>query len=247
LIADESVLRTSLLPGLLKTITYNESHRSSEVALFEIGHIFRLPAQAQPLPDEREHLAVAVAGAEAPTAVEVWQAIGDALDVPDRTLVTAEAPGLHPTRTASVLVGGEQIGSVGEVHPRVLEAFAITERVAWLEIDLGRLLDLPHGARPYRPISRYPSSDVDLAFETPTSVSAAAVEQALRDAVGPMLAHLDLFDIYRGSGVAADARSLAYRLRLQAPDHTLTEAEIAEVRDRAIRAVTDATGATLRS
>jgi phenylalanyl-tRNA synthetase beta chain len=118
--------------------------------------------------------------------------------------------------------------------------------VAWLEIDLGRLLDLPHGARPYRPISRYPSSDVDLAFETPKSVPAAAVEQALRAAVGLMLARLDLFDIYRGSGVAADARSLAYRLRLQAPDHTLTDAEIAEVRERAIRAVTDATGATLR-
>ena len=167
--------------------------------------------------------------------------------VPDRELVTAEAPGLHPTRTASVIVAGEHIGSVGEVHPRVLEAFEITERVAWLEIDLGRLLDLPHGARPYRLVSRYPSSDLDLAFETPASVPAAAVEAALRQAVSPLLMRLDLFDVYRGSGVAGDARSLAYRLRLQAPDHTLTDAEIAEVRERAIRAVADATGATLRS
>jgi phenylalanyl-tRNA synthetase beta chain len=247
LIADESVLRTSLLPGLLKTIAYNESHRASEVALFELGHVFRNPAQPQPLPDERDHLAVAIAGAEAPTAVEVWQALGDALAVPDRELVTADAPGLHPTRTASVIVAGEHIGSVGEVHPRVLEAFAITERVAWLEIDLGRLLDLPHGARPYRLISRYPSSDLDLAFETPNAVPATAVEQALRASVGSLLARLDLFDVYRGTGVAADARSLAYRLRLQAADHTLTDAEIADVRDRAIRAVADATGATLRS
>ena len=69
----------------------------------------------------------------------------------------------------------------------------------------------------------------------------------MRDAVGPLLARLDLFDVYRGSGVADDARSLAYRLRLQASDHTLTDAEIAEVRERGVQAVTRATGATLRS
>lgn len=247
LIADESVLRTSLLPGLLKTIAYNESHRAANVALFELGHVFRVSAQPQPLPDEREHLAVAISGAEGPVAVEIWQALGDALDVPDRTLLTAEAPGMHSTRTAWVLVGGEPIGSVGEVHPRVLDAFDIAERVAWLEIDLGRLLDLPHGLRAYRPVSRYPSSDLDLAFETPNAVPAAALDAALRAAVGPLLARLDLFDVYRGGGVAADARSLAYRLRLQAPDRTLTDAEIAEVRDRAIHVVTDSTGATLRS
>jgi phenylalanyl-tRNA synthetase beta chain len=247
LIADESVLRTSLLPGLLRTIAYNESHRSADVALFELGHIFRMPAQPQPLPDEREHLAVAVSMAEAPTAVEIWQALGDALDVPDRELVAAEAPGLHPTRTAAIVVAGEEIGWVGEVHPRVLEAFDVTERVAWLEIDLGRLLDLPHGARAYRRVSRFPSSDIDLAFETPNRVPAASVERALRDSAGPLLARLELFDVYRGAGMADDARSLAYRLRLQASDHTLTDAEIAEVRDRCIRATTTATGASLRS
>jgi phenylalanyl-tRNA synthetase beta chain len=247
LIADESVLRTSLLPGLLRTIAYNESHRSADVALFELGHIFRMPAQPQPLPDEREHLAVAVSMAEAPTAVEIWQALGDALDVPDRELVAAEAPGLHPTRTAAIVVAGEEIGWVGEVHPRVLEAFDVTERVAWLEIDLGRLLDLPHGARAYRRVSRFPSSDIDLAFETPNRVPAASVERALRDSAGPLLARLELFDVYRGTGMADDARSLAYRLRLQASDHTLTEAEIAEVRERCIRATTTATGASLRS
>ena len=117
LIADESVLRTSLLPGLLKTIAYNESHRASGVPLFELGHIFRVPGRPQSLPDEREHLAVAIAGAEAPTAVEIWQALADALAVADRDLVSAEAPGMHPTRTASVIVAGVHIGSVGEVHP----------------------------------------------------------------------------------------------------------------------------------
>ncbi len=247
LIAEESVLRTSLLPGLMKTIAYNESHRSTGVALFELGHIFRVPPQPQPLPDEREHLAVAVAGADAPAAVEAWQALVAALDVPDAALVSEVAPGMHPTRTASVVVAGQTIGSVGEVHPRVLDAYGITERVAWLEVDLGRLLDSPHGARPYRLVSRYPSSDIDLAFETPDAMPAASLERALRASIGPLLVRLELFDVYRGAGVASGRRSLAYRVRLQATDHTLTDAEIADVRERAIREVADATGATLRS
>ena len=71
------MLRTSLLPGLLKTIAYNESHRNMGVELFEIGHVFRRPPEPQPLPDEREHLAVAIAGSEAPAAVEAWEALAD--------------------------------------------------------------------------------------------------------------------------------------------------------------------------
>ncbi|HEV3226116.1 MAG TPA: phenylalanine--tRNA ligase subunit beta [Acidimicrobiales bacterium] len=247
LIADESVLRTSLLPGLLKTVAYNESHRAAGVALFELGHVFRIPATPHPLPDELDHLAVALAGVEAPVAAEVWEALATAFAVDAHALEGATAPGLHPTRTAAISVAGEEIGHLGEVHPRVLTAFGVTERVAWLELDLGRLLDLPHGARPYRPVSRYPSSDVDLAFETDDAVPAAAVESALREGTGELLAALELFDEYRGAGVAAGTRSLGYRLRLQAADRTLTDAEIGDVRERAIQAVTRATGATLRS
>ena len=118
--------------------------------------------------------------------------------------------------------------------------------MAWVEVDLGRLFDLPHGERPYRLISRFPSSDIDLAFETPDGVPAAAVETALRQGAGDLLVGLDLFDTYRGAGVAPGARSLAYRLRLQAADRTLTDPEVAEVRRRCIEAVAGATGATLR-
>ena len=199
------------------------------------------------MPDEREHVAIAIAGAEAPAAVELWEALAEALAIPERALVSASAAGLHPTRTATVTVSGNEVGVVGEVHPRVLDSFGVTERVAWLEVDLGRLLDLPHGARPYQRVSRFPSSDIDLAFETPDGVPASAVEGALRQGAGEWLARLELFDVYRGTGVGDGARSLAFRLRLQAPDRTLTDSDIADVRGRAIAAVTDATGATLRS
>jgi phenylalanyl-tRNA synthetase beta chain len=247
LVADESVLRTSLMPGLLKTILGNESHRVAGAELFEIGHVFLPGPPSSELPDEREHVAVAMAGAEAPAAVARWLALVEALDVHAAELVSATRPGLHPTRTATVTVAGEELGAVGEIHPGVLSAWGIKERVAWLEVDLGRLLDLPHGEHRYRTVSRYPSSDIDLAFETPTTVPASAVAAAIREGAGGLLVDLELFDVYRGAGVAADSRSLAFRLRLQADDRTLLESDIGDARRRAIEAVTRATGAALRS
>ncbi|MGH9243570.1 MAG: phenylalanine--tRNA ligase subunit beta [Acidimicrobiales bacterium] len=247
LVAEESVLRTSLLPGLLKAVAYNESHRNEGVGLFEIGHVFRLPDEPQELPDEREYVAAALAGREASAAVEVLVAVVDALGFPEHRLVaTDDTPGAHPTRSARVMVGATDVGVVGEVDPGVAAAFGVDERVAWLELDLGRLLGLPHGDRPYGPVSRYPSSDIDLAFEVPDAVPAGEVETALRDAAGERVTRVELFDVYRGPGVAEGSRSLAYRLRVQAPDRTLTDGEIADLRQRVVEAVEAARPATLR-
>jgi phenylalanyl-tRNA synthetase beta chain len=246
LVAEESVLRTSLLPGLLKTLAYNQSHRASQFGLFELGHIFRRPATEQTLPDEREHIAALIADAEAPAAVAVWEALASALAVKEWELRAAVVPGLHPTRTAEVVVHGEVLGAVGEVDPAVLEAHGIDGRAAWLEVDLGRLLDLPHGERPYRPVSRFPSSDIDLAFEAPASVPAAAVAAALRAGAGDLLVDLRLFDVYRGTGVAEGSRSLAFRLRFQASDRTLTDADVAAARQAAIDAATSSLPVRLR-
>ena len=98
-----------------------------------------------------------------------------------------------------------------------------------------------------RPVSRYPSSDVDVAFVVDDDVAAADVEAALRSAGGDLLEWARLFDVYRGPGVPAGARSLAYRLRFSAIDRTLTDAEIAGARQRAIDAVTAGLGGTLRA
>ena len=244
--AEESVLRTSLLPGLLKAVAYNGSHRNTGVGLFEIGHVFRLPAAPSPLPDEREHVGIAIAGSEAPAAVEAWSVMREALAVADVSLETDVVPGMHPTRTARVIVDGEAVGAVGEVDPSVLEAYGIGERVAWLEVNLDALLDKPHGARPYRLVSKMPSSDVDLAFEVDDATPAGAVQRLIVEAAGDLLARVELFDVFRGPPVGAGRRSLAYRLRLQAADHTLTDAEVAEVRRRCIEAVESALPARLR-
>ncbi|HIM85003.1 MAG TPA: phenylalanine--tRNA ligase subunit beta [Acidimicrobiia bacterium] len=247
LVAEESVMRSSLRPGILKTLAYNASHRLAGLGLFEVGHVYRHPEASQPLPDEREYLAVALAGRDAGDVVGVWSALADALAARDYALVADVVAGLHPTRTARIEVGGVPVGHVGEVDPGVLDAFDVPERVGWLEVDLDTLLGVPHGDTPYQQVSRYPSSDIDLAFEVDDAVPASAVERCLREAAGDLLARLSLFDVFRGAPVGDGSRSLAFTLRFQAVDRTLTDAEMVDVRRRCIDAVEGSLPASLRA
>ena len=112
-------------------------------------------------------------------------------------------------------------------------------------MDLGALFAAPRRSDAYRQISRFPSSDVDLAFEVPDAVSALAVEDTLRT-TDDLVWSVHLFDVYRGTPVAEGRRSLAFAVRLQAVDRTLTDAEVAEARTRLITAVETAHGASLR-
>lgn len=281
LVAEESVLRTSLLPGLVKALATNAARRNTGVALWEIGHVFRPDGGERPggrgagsggdanggmasgagrgetngsaanrdgaLPDEREMLGVALGGRETPEAVHEWQAIADVLDLTGVEIRNETVPGLHPTRSARLVgPGGVAVGAVGEVDPAVLDAHDIGERVAWLEVDLDVVTALPRSGRVYRPVSVYPSSDIDLAFEVDDDVPASRVEDTLRHAAGDNLAAIRLFDVYRGLGIGEGRRSLAYALRLEATDHTLTDAEVAEIRRRSIAAVESTHAATLR-
>jgi phenylalanyl-tRNA synthetase beta chain len=247
LVTDESVLRTSLRPGLLKAIAYNESHRSTQIRLFEIGRVFHRPPAGQRLPNEPEFLAAVRAGDGAVAAVEAWSVIADTLHLGRSTLEQTDLPGLHPTRSARVMIDGHQVGAVGEIDPGVLVAFDIDERVGIVELNLDALLAEPHGETHLHDVSRYPSSDIDLAFVVDESVSAAKVHEVIEDAAGELLASLRLFDVYRGEGVEAGQRSLAFTLRLQADDRTLTDAAGAEVRQRVIDAVESSLPAHLRA
>jgi len=248
LVAEQSVLRTSLLPGLVGAVAYNWSHRNHSVRLFEIGHTFQRPADpAQELPDEREVLGAVLGGGDAADAVQLWAFVQEVLQLDGTTLDNADVAGLHPTRSARLHRQGAEIGRVGEIDPGVLDAYGVGERVGYLELDLTVVLDQPHGDRAVRPFSLFPSSDVDLAFEVDDSVPASAVEQAIRAAAGDLLWSVSLFDVYRGPGVADGRRSLAFSLRLQAADRTLTDADVGSVRTAVIDAVEAALPATLRA
>ncbi len=248
LVAEESILRTSLLPGLVRALATNAARRNTGVGLWEIGHVFRRPADAgADLPDEREVLGIALGGRDAAEAVREWRAVAEGLALTGVVVRNGAVPGLHPTRAARLVgAGGEAVGAVGEIDPAVLASHGIGERVSWVEVDLDTVAGMARDPHVYRPVSVYPSSDVDLAFEVDEAVPASDVEDALREAAGDHLAALALFDVYRGPGIAAGRRSLAYTLRLDAPDHTLTDAEVAEVRTRCITTVEDRLPATLR-
>ena len=244
LVADECVLRTSLRPGLLRAIAYNESHRRTGVSLFEIGHVYP-PSDAE-LPAEYEALTVVLAGAEAPAAMAIWRELSAALGAGARIDQSRPPAGLHPTRSATLQAGKDPLGGVGEVHPAVLRAFEVSERVAILEVDLDQILDREPKPTQWKPTSRYPSSDLDLAFVLPDDVAAERLDKAIRQGSGNLLVDLTLFDVYRGDRVPAGTRSLAYRLRLQAIDRNLTDADVAAVR-RGVEAAAVKLGAELRS
>lgn len=239
----DDVLRTSLRPGLLKAVAFNESHRRPGVALFEVGHVY--PPSDDVLPAEYEALGVVLAGRDAAAAVALWRELAGAMGWGARLDQSSVPAGMHPGRSATLSAGRDVIGRVGEVHPDVLDAYGVTERVAVLELHLSSLLATEPKVAQWRPTSRFPSSDLDLAFSVPDTVSAEKVEKAIRQGAGGALIDVALFDTYRGTGVADGSRSLAYRLRLQALDHTLDDSELASIRDKAIAAVVKL-GATLR-
>jgi phenylalanyl-tRNA synthetase beta chain len=244
LVADESILRTSLRPGLLRSLKYNQSHRAPKIGIWEIGHVY--PKSAQQLPDESEQLAILVAGGDVETSLMQWNAICDALSV-GAQLDQARVPaGLHATRSASLTRGKKIVGVVGEIDLVVLDALGIEGRVSVLEIDLSVILNEEPKPVQARDINRFPSSDIDLAFVLSDEVPAVNLQRALRQAAGKRLVRIDLFDVYRGKGVVEGSRSLAFRLRLQEPEGTLTDSILAEVQQACV-AAGEKIGAAIRA
>ena len=279
---NEPLLRTSMLPSTLKVVAYNQRHLNGDVRLFEVGHVYLKPQAGQLLPDEREYLCVALSGEEAPEAVAVLDLLSKALSLPRCSLHQPthahthehrrahqlghehrhacthkhkpQLHGLHPTRSAEVIVVSQVCGHVGEISPDVLKAYGIAGRVAWLELDIGKILQRLkernfRGGQRYKAVSKYPVSEVDLSFVTPDNVAASEVEKAIWSAVsdGALATQVDLLDVYRGSALPENARSLTYRLRFQAQNRTLTDAEIAKSRQACIDNVDKTLNVKLRS
>ncbi|HEX2118043.1 MAG TPA: phenylalanine--tRNA ligase subunit beta [Acidimicrobiales bacterium] len=245
LVVEESILRSSLRPGLLRAVATNAGHRHRDVALFEIGHVFFLPEAKEPLPVEPEHLAVALGQRGAKDAVRIWDVLTASLRLADVSLEAAAVPGLHPTRSARLLTGGRVAGAIGEIDPEVLAAYDIDGPVGWFEVDLGLLLASPRRPATYRPVSRFPSADIDLAFVVDDGTPAGDVERTLARAAGDVLESIELFDVFRSPELKG-ARSLAWRLRFSSLDHTLTDEDLTALRLRCIDAVTAAHPARLR-
>ncbi|MFZ1310643.1 MAG: phenylalanine--tRNA ligase subunit beta [Candidatus Microthrix parvicella] len=256
LVADQSVLRPSLLPGLVDTLAANARTRSVGLSIYEIGRVF--PGReivADPfaadtvLAGERTDLAVALGGAAAPQAVQLLGVLLDTLGfaAPELDQAPDALPGgLHPTRSAIVSLAGVPVGDVGEVDPGVLGASEVHERVAWVRLDLGVLLALPHPPAQAQPVSHFPAAVMDLAFVIDAEVPAAVLRRALAVAGGDLLERLSLFDEFRGGSIGESKKSLAFSVVLRAQDHTLGDDEVTVAR-AALLSAAESLGAVLRS
>ncbi len=256
--AEEPLLRPAILPGLLKAAGFNAGQALVDLTLFELGHVFAAPPKRQLLPDERDHLALLLTGTvlrspiepdrpvDVYDAVDVLEALAEALELVDLRLVAGPAPGFDAARAAVITVDGTAIGHVGALAPSVPDAFGVPAGAVAFELDIDGLLHGKRRDRTFHSLSRFPASNIDLAFVLEDTVPAADVEQTLRTTLGDVLEAVRAFDEFRSDSLGARRRSLAIALRLRAADHTLTDVEIGELRQSAIDAVTRAHRAELR-
>ena len=249
LAVEESVLRPSLLPGLLTAVAYNYSHRNMGAKLFETGPVFEASEDSSGLPLETEHLAALISNADAFAATSLLKDLASTLKLEFQLTNVDGLAGLHPTRGAKINIGDTEVGSLGEVDPAVLQSYEIEDRCAWLNLRLDLVIEAAISVEgvSYQPVSTFPSSDVDLAFAVGEQVQASEIEMTLRKAAGEELQSLHLFDVFRSGQLDEGVRSLAFSMRLQAKDKTLTDEEVGVVRQRCIEAVESAHPASLRA
>ena len=236
---DQSVMRPLLLPGLLDVARRNAAYDRAGASYFESAHVYRMAGQldapegsprgAMPAA-ERHHAGGLVAG-DFFAAKGILEGLLETLRV-EFEVEPGERPFLHPGRSASVLAGDEQkIGWIGELHPLVARDWDL-EGGAAFELDVDAVAELVSTAPGYRPVSTFPAVIQDIAVVVTDDVPAADVEAAVRLAGGELLERVRLFDVYRGEQVGEGSKSLALRLEFRAPDRTLTDEEVAAVRER---------------
>jgi phenylalanyl-tRNA synthetase beta chain len=256
--SDLSVLRTTLLGSLLDVARHNRARGASTLRLFEAGAVY-LPDDGADLPREPYHVGVVLTGTARPASwrdhtpptVDFFAAKGvlagllDNLRVP-WSLARESEPFLHPGRSARILADGEDAGWVGEIHPLVAADWDLDDTVAGFELDLDAV---PVPTTPaYRQVSGFPDIREDLAVVVPEHVSADELIDAVRGAGRPLLADLDVFDVYRDPGkLGGGNKSLALRLTYRATDRTLTDDEVAERRDAIVAAVERVLGGRIRA
>ena len=251
--ADLAVMRTSLIPGLLKAIAHNASRQQSRVKLFETGLKFMSGEGTEQIP----MLAIAVSGLR---DLEGWSTDKTAADffdlkgtlegllanLGDRLTFEASVfPGLHDGQSAAILVDGKCVGRIGAVHPSVRKAMGIPANTVVAEVLQSVVNEVAMPA--YDDISKYPETRRDLALVADKSAASAEVLSTIRKAAGSLLTKLDLFDVYEGAGLAEGKKSLAIGLTFQDQSRTLDESEVSSAVDQVLDSLKEKLGIELRS
>mgnify|MGYP001055303130 FL=1 len=264
MIAEQSHMRTTLLPSMLQAAEYNQHQRVEAVRLYEVANVF-IPRTENELPHEELHAAGIIMG---PYWSSRWNMPEQAL-LPDfftikgslEQLVAALGvqgvsycatahPACHPGQCAAVQLGDEQIGMVGKLSAAVCDAYDLANEAFVFEINLRALLDTACGYATYRQVPRFPAALRDIAVvvdDTPESTCAALVS-AIREAGGEKLSSVEVFDLYADqSRVGEGKKQLAFSLSFRTPEGTLTDEQVDELVDSIVSHLKTTMGAELRS
>ena len=231
-----SVMRSSLIPGLVNTVAVNRKRQNPRVRAFEVGRCFVADANATPVPGYHQPVRVGLIAAgsvaaeqwgQAARNVDFYDIKGDieALFAPAQLrFEAAEHPALHPGRSARILLDGDDVGMIGEIHPKWVQKYDLGTPPVVCEIDADAAMSskLPV----YAVISRQPAVTRDMALVLDQGVSVESVLDALRTVESPIVKGIELFDVYQGKGIDPDKKSLAFRVLMQDTQRTLEDAEV---------------------
>ncbi len=271
---DQTLLRSTLLPGMIEVLAHNAGRRQVDLGFFELGTVFRrrgdlsgfgLKSAVRQGGDlsswvgEELRLALGLMGRRHPAHWRrgtgdradffdlkgLIELLGDRLSWGELRFEPSSHPSFHPTRQACLRVNGDTRGFLGELHPKILEAQGL-DRALVAEIDLDPMARRQRYRRRLQPLPRHPALLRDVSFVVGAHLPVAAVEMAIHEAAGPLLEKLALFDVYQDEAMAAGSRSLAYSLTYRALDRTLTDQEVDPIHLRVRQTLVDRLGAVLR-
>ena len=241
-------MRTTLVPGMLRSIALNCNRKTGQGRFFEVGNV-HLDNNAD-LPEERRMLGFAFTGEEEDffTLKGCLEACMDRLGLRGAFSVKpGGSPYFQPGQKAILLLNGQPIGEMGAIHPETQKAYGISQKVYVAELSFqGLTANLP-GAVTYQALPKYPVVPRDIAVVVDEAVTAAQVQQVMEQApVKVILENVALFDVYRGKGIPEGKKSMAYSYTLRAEDRTLTDEDISGAMEALVKALHARLGAELR-
>jgi phenylalanyl-tRNA synthetase beta chain len=256
---DASIMRTSLLPGLMEAARYNLSYKNVNFKLFELKKVY-LPREEEKLPKEVKQLAGLAMGMEGDLHWAVVQRPIDFYDlkgciedlfgnlqIKGVTFERAEdVPYLHPGKASRIILGGEALGWVGEIHPRVLSHYGMEGNAFFFEIDFGQTVKYAGEGRSFRPLPKFPAICRDLSIVVDDHLETEKAGEAIRMLRQPFIDEVTLFDVYRGTPIPQGKKSISYRIRYQANDRTLTDDEVNQHHEKVISRLREIFNAELR-
>lgn len=257
--ADQKYMRQSLIPGLLRSVSYNVNRGVADISLYEVGVCFYSKA-GQQMPKERQKLAGVLTGSPINAAwnnkvesFDFFDAKGivenllDVLNIPKAKFKETELEFLQPGRACEVLSKGTSLGWIGEVHPNKCSEFEIDKPVAAFELDTKALLSCTCEIDKCEEISAFPGISMDVAFIVDKNVTNEMMLQRITSAGGNLLKDVKLFDVFESEKhLGKGKKSMAYSLEYNNPERTLTSEEVESVHNKLVEKVCKSTGAQLR-